>query len=153
MRVLCSPEPAPSPSHECLRSSLQMDRTRPVAACLPFPREQFSGINWLWAAQPSGFFSHCSELRESPALLPSVPTCTPRQPRQITYVGRAREVLRRPGALAASVLLCREHSTAFHTPKQALEGAIKTTSATRKPRGAEQLRELSGSGVTSWLLL
>lgn len=85
-----------------------------VATCgrlspLPPPfsslKEELAG-----AAQPSGFLARCPEYRESPALLPSFPIPTSRQPRRsLTWAGPARRAGDKwPGR---HPLLCRAYLT------------------------------------------
>lgn len=88
-----------------------------MAASLPFPHPAFSGINWPWAGQPSGFLTRFPEPWESPTLCPNL---DPAPAAAITYVGRAREARGETGAREASVPLCKEPSTALRTPEQAL---------------------------------
>lgn len=104
----------------------------------PSPTLQFPGINWPWAAQPSGF---PPEHRESPALLPSVPTPTPRQlPRSLTWAGPARRAqeTRGPGGIRAAV------QGALHRTPNPKTGARKEQLKPQVQQGNQE--ESSGSG-------
>lgn len=126
MRVFCSPEPAGSTTTHGLESPLQMWTVREpwgqtIATCgilSPIPPP----CSYIWNKLALGDSAVGFSLAlppapgvTSPASLSPNPTTAPAT--AITYVVRARQARGKPGAPAASVLLCWAHHTRLYTPK------------------------------------